>query len=108
PSVFSWLPTPSEKHLRHLSFPKMHAFLKFIDLLVHRQRNLIYFFSILFAVLSCIGIWQLRSLSFMVDDVPEESQVKRDLHFFENNLSGIMPLEGVVEFKTKKRRPVLD
>ncbi len=108
PSVFSWLPTPSEKHLRHLSFPKMHAFLKFIDLLVHRQRNLIYFFSILFAVLSCIGIWQLRSLSFMVDDVPEESQVKRDLHFFENNFSGIMPLEVVVEFKTKKRRPVLD
>ena len=44
----------------------------------------------------------------MVDDVPEESQVKKDLHFFESNFSGIMPLEVVVEFKTKKRRPVLD
>ena len=108
PVVFSWLPTPSEKHLRHLSFPRMQAFLRFIDLLVHRQRGLIYFVSIAVAVLSCLGIWQLRSLSFMVDDVPEESQVKRDLHFFESNFSGIMPLEVVVEFKTKKRRPVLD
>jgi predicted RND superfamily exporter protein len=51
---------------------------------------------------------QLKSVSFMVDDVPEESQIKKDLHFFEANFSGIMPLEVVVEFKTKKRRPVLD
>jgi uncharacterized protein len=44
----------------------------------------------------------------MVDDVPEESQIKKDLKFFESNFSGIMPLEVVVEFVTKKRRPVLD
>src|SRR5690606_13360590 len=64
--------------------------------------------SVITAILSAIGIWQLRSLSFMVDDVPEQSQVKQDLHFFEEHFSGIMPLEVVVEFKTKKRRPVLD
>jgi predicted RND superfamily exporter protein len=51
---------------------------------------------------------KLRSVSFMVDDVPEESQVKKDLLFFEENFSGIMPLEVVVEFVKKKRRPVLD
>jgi predicted RND superfamily exporter protein len=44
----------------------------------------------------------------MVDDVPEDSQVKKDMKFFEANFSGFMPLEIVVEFKTKKRRPVLD
>jgi predicted RND superfamily exporter protein len=44
----------------------------------------------------------------MVDDVPEESEIKKDLKFFEANFSGIMPLEMVVEFKTKKRRPILD
>lgn len=108
PSIFSWLPVPSEKHLRHLNFPIMGAFLRFVDLMVHRQRALIYIISVATAIVSAIGIWQLRSLSFMVDDVPEESQVKRDLHFFEEHFSGIMPLEVVVEFKTKKRRPVLD
>src|SRR6478609_263335 len=38
PSVFSWLPVPTEKHLRHLNFPIMGWFLKMIDLLVHRHR----------------------------------------------------------------------
>lgn len=108
PSIFSWLPTPSEKHLRHLSFPRMKAFLSSIDILVHRRRTWIYSTSIALAVVSAIGIWQLRSLSFMVDDMPEESQIKKDLKFFEANFSGVMPLEVVVEFASKKRRPVLD
>lgn len=108
PSIFSWLPTPSEKHLRHLDFPLMGGFLKLIDLLVHRQRRMIYIVSIALAIIAAFGMLQLRSVSFMVDDVPEESQVKKDLHFFESNFSGIMPLEIVVEFKTKRRRPILD
>jgi hypothetical protein len=108
PSIFSWLPTPSEKHLRHLNFKMMGGFLKTIDIMVHRQRAIIYIASISVAVLSVYGITKLRSLSFIVDDVPEESQVKKDLKFFESNFSGIMPLEMVVEFKSKKRRPILD
>lgn len=108
PTIFSWLPVPTEKHLRHLTFPRMGSFLRGIDLLVHRRRSWIYAVSIATAVVSVIGMLQLRSVSFMVDDVPEESQVKRDLKFFEANFSGIMPLEVVVEFISKRRRPVLD
>lgn len=108
PSVFSWLPTPTERHLRHLSFRRMGGFLKLIDGLVTRQRAAIYLVAVCLALLSAYGIWQLKSVSFMVDDVPEDSMVKKDLEFFEANFSGIMPLEVVVEFKTKKRRPVLD
>jgi uncharacterized protein len=108
PSVFSWLPVPTERHLRHLNFPLMGSFLRSIDLMVHRKRLLIYIVSIATAVISVFGILQLKSVSFMVDDVPEESQVKKDLKFFEANFSGIMPLEVVVEFISKKRRPILD
>ncbi|HEY3403531.1 MAG TPA: efflux RND transporter permease subunit [Ohtaekwangia sp.] len=108
PSVFSWLPTPSEKHLRHLNFRIMGGFLRMIDLSVHRHRPYIYIGSVIFAVFAAYGMMQLRSVTFMVDDIPEESQIKKDLHFFEENFSGIMPLEIVVEFKTKKRRPILD
>ncbi|MFZ6013108.1 MAG: efflux RND transporter permease subunit [Bacteroidota bacterium] len=108
PSIFSWLPTPSEKHLRHLNFRIMGGFLQVIDILVHRHRITIYIVSVALALISAYGIWQLRSVSFMVDDLPEDSQVKQDLKFFEANFSGIMPLEIVVDFKTKKRRPILD
>jgi predicted RND superfamily exporter protein len=108
PSVFSWLPTPSERHLRHLSFRRMGAFLKLIDHMVIRQRLAIYIASISLALASAYGISRLQSVSYMVDDIPEDSPVKKDLEFFEENFSGIMPLEMVVEFKTKKRRPILD
>jgi predicted RND superfamily exporter protein len=108
PSIFSWLPTPSERHLRHLRFRKMGLFLKTVDKMVTHQRAAIYLASITLALLSAYGIWQLRSVSYMVDDIPEDSPVKKDLEFFEANFSGIMPLEMVVEFKTKKRRPILD
>jgi len=108
PSIFSWLPTPSEKHLRHLNFKMMGGFLKIIDTMVHRRRLAIYVCSMALGILSVIGIFKLRSVSYMVDDVPEQSQVKKDLKFFEANFSGIMPLEMTVEFITKKRRPLLD
>src|SRR5690606_12340182 len=95
PSIFSWLPTPNERHLRHLNFRRMGRFLKIVDYLVMRRRPVIYTVSITLAVLSAYGIWQLKSVSFMVDDVPEDSIVKKDLEFFEANFSGIMPLEMV-------------
>ncbi len=108
PSVFSWLPTPNKRHLQHLNFRMMGGFLKIVDSMVTHQRTTIYAVSITLALLSAYGIWQLRSVSFMVDDVPEDSIVKKDLEFFERNFSGIMPLEMVVEFQTKRRRPLLE
>jgi uncharacterized protein len=108
PSIFSWLPTPTERHLRHLNFSAMSSFLQWIDRLVGRYRLIIYVVSILIAVASAYGMMQLRSVSYMVDDVPEDSPVKRDLKFFEKNFSGIMPLEVVVEFKSKRPRPLLE
>jgi predicted RND superfamily exporter protein len=76
--------------------------------MVHRHRPVIYIVTMILAGLSVYGITQLHSVSFMVDGIPEESVIKKDLKFFEDNFSGMMPLEIVVEFKTKKRRPVLD
>ncbi len=108
PSVFYWLPVPTEKHLRHLNFPIMGAFLRAVDILVHRRRVGIYVGSIVLALVSAYGISRLKSISYMVDDMPEQSQVMKDLKFFEANFSGFLPLEMMVEFRTKKRRPILD
>jgi uncharacterized protein len=108
PGIFSWLPTPTEKHLRHLNFKILGKFVKWIDVFVASKRSVIYIATIIVAVISFYGISKLHSVSFMVDDIPEESQIKKDLKFFESNFSGIMPLEFEIEFITKKRRPVLD
>jgi uncharacterized protein len=108
PGIFSWLPTPTERHLKHLNFRIMNGFLRSVDLLVHRRRLLIYIGSLVLALISVYGILQLKSVSFMVDDIPEKSQIKQDLNFVETNFSGVMPLEFLIEFHTKKRRPVLE
>lgn len=105
PGVFSWLPEPKEKHLRHLNFKMLGKFLYLNDITVHRYRPAIYIASALLAVFSIMGIMQLKSITFMVDDVPEQSNIQKDLKFFESNFSGIMPLEVAVN--TGKHRGVL-
>jgi hypothetical protein len=76
------------------------------DITVHRYRPAIYIVSAGLALFSVMGILQLKSITYMVDDVPEQSNIRKDLKFFETNFSGIMPLE--VEVNTNKRRGVLN
>lgn len=108
PSILAWMPDPKPKHLKHLNFKLLGGFVKAIDLLVHRYRPAIYISTVVITALAVLGMSKLYSVSFMVDDIPEESQVKKDLKFVEQNFSGIMPLEMEVDIQTKKKRPLLD
>jgi predicted RND superfamily exporter protein len=104
PAIFSWLPEPKPKHLRHLDFKIMGKFLEVTDITVHRHRPIIYLVAVGLAVFSVLGIMKLESVTFMVDDVPENTDIHKDLRFFESNFSGIMPLE--IEVNTGKRKGV--
>lgn len=106
PGVFSWMPPPSAKHLKHLDVKIFDNVLNIVDLLVHRHRNFIYITATATVVFAVVGMLKLHSISFMVDDLPAESVVKRDLVFFEENFSGVMPLEIVLN--TGKKRGVID
>lgn len=106
PGVFSWMPPPSPKHLRHLDFKLIDNLLVGIDLTVHRHRALIYSVTIILIGFAVIGMYRIHTVSFMVDDLPENSVEKQDLKFFEEHFSGVMPLEMVVN--TGKRRGVID
>jgi predicted RND superfamily exporter protein len=108
PGMLSWMPEPKPKHLSHLSFRRLTSFVKGIDLLVHRHRAYIYVFTVALTVFAAVGMSRLYSIAYMVDDIPEDSQVKKDLKFLEENFSGVMPLEMVVELKTKRRKPLQD
>lgn len=102
PAVFSYLPTPDGKQLKHLKFKAIDKALTTLDLLVHRHRYRVLTVTAGLVVIAMIGVMKLHSISYMVDDVPEDSQVKKDLAFFEVNFSGIMPLEIVVDTHKKK------
>ena len=104
PSVFSYLPAPSDRQLRHLRFKAIDRVLTGLDLLVHRHRYRVLAGASFIALLFLIGFVRLESVSYLVDDVPEDSQLKQDLAFFEDNFAGIMPLEIVID--THKKRSV--
>ncbi len=108
PSILAWMPDPKPKHLKHLDFKLLGAFVKFIDLIVHRYRPAIYISTAVITAIAVFGMSKLYSVSYIVDDIPEESQLKKDLKFVEANFTGIMPLEMEIDIQTKRKRPLLD
>ena len=101
PAVFSYLPAPSSRQLRHLRFRPVDRVLTGLDLLVHRHRYGVVTGAAVITVLFLIGFLRLESVSYLVDDVPDDSQLMQDLAFFEENFVGIMPLEIVVDTHKK-------
>ena len=77
-------------------------FLTGIDLLVHRHKYPIFGVIVIFVVISIIGLYRVHSVTYIVDDIPDDSKIKKDLIFFEKNFSGIMPLEVVVDTGSKR------
>ncbi len=106
PAVFSWLPSPGTKQLKHLKFRPLEVVLTQLDLWIYNHRPAIYVITTLVVGVAVYGTFQVKAVSYMVDDLPEDSEIRRDLEFFESNFNGIMPLEIVVD--TGKRRGVLD
>lgn len=102
PAVFSLYKPPSQKHLKHLKFRLLDMILNGLDFAVHRARPIIFVGTISVVVVSLAGLSQIKAVSFLVDDIPENSPLKQDLDFFEDNFSGIMPLELIIDTGNKK------
>jgi len=102
PSVFSLFKPPSDRHLRHLDFKMLNKALVGMDVLVHKHRPLIFITAISLMAVSFYGLLQVKSISYMVDDLPEDSPLAKQLEFFEENFSGVMPLEVIVDTGSKK------
>ncbi|MDE0470461.1 MAG: MMPL family transporter, partial [Ekhidna sp.] len=102
PGIFSLYKPPSQRQLKHLKFKILDWIIKKIDMLVHQMRPAIFILTILIIGISTFGLTKIKAVSYMVDDIPENSPLKKDLKFFEQNFSGVMPLEVVVDTGDKK------
>ena len=102
PSLYSYVSPPSSRHLRHLEFKFLNSFLSGLDWLVHKRKTLVFITTTVIVIVSVIGLMQIKSNSYLVDDLPEKSPMIQDLRFFEENFAGIMPLEVVVNTGTRK------
>ena len=105
PSVLSYLPAPKTSQTKYLNNRWLTSFLLQIETWVVHHKKVVYGITGIVLVFSVIGIFKLKSVAYIVDDLPKTDQIYTDLKFFEKNFKGIMPLEIVLD--TKRPRGIL-
>ena len=109
PAVLSFLPDPKKRHTRYLENKWLLAILDNLERWSLHHQKLIYGVTALILVASIAGTFRLKSVGFIVDDLPKTDKIYKDLKFFEYNFKGVMPLEIVIDTKQKqglRRNPV--
>ncbi len=102
PTLYSFYSPPSARHTKHLTFKWMKKVSGSIVGIIqyHRPKALIAVTALL--LMSAYGIYRLENKGSMVDDIPVNNKMYKDLKFFEENLSGVLPVEVTID--TKKRK----
>ena len=106
PIIFSYLPVPALKAQEEHDNSILHKLLVKTDYLVHHSSKLIYSVTMIITLISMIGVLKINVNGYVVDDLPQNSPIIRDLKFFEKNFEGILPLE--VSIDTRKKNGVLN
>ena len=102
PAVLSYLAPPKKAQLKYLHSKWINALLDKIEYGAFHNKKAILLVTAVIVALSIGGILQLKTVGKIVDDLPKDDIIYKDLKFFEKNFKGVMPLEIVID--TKKRR----
>ncbi|MEI9810011.1 MAG: hypothetical protein WDO16_20270 [Bacteroidota bacterium] len=101
PVVLSFLPAPKSRHMKYLDNQRLKRWLDRLERWSLNHRKLIYGITTVLMIVAVMGIFKLKSVGYIVDDLPKTDKIYTDLKFFEKNFKGVMPLEILVD--TKKR-----
>lgn len=99
PIVFSFLPAPEVKHTKHLNAPRLNKMLDFIDHLVHAHYRKIFVVVGIISLIAIYGIGKISTVGYVVDDLPKNDPVYKDMRFFEKNFKGVLPFEIMIDTK---------
>ena len=102
PVILSFLPPPKSRHTKYLQNPGLNRWLDRLERWSLNHRKLIYAVTLGIVAISVAGMFKLKTLGYIVDDLPKKDKIYTDLRFFENNFKGVMPLEIVVDTKEKR------
>lgn len=101
PIIYSFMPSPKYKHLKHLSKRWIGRLVNWMERMVKGHRVSIYVISVLLLCLSIIGINKIQISGSIIEDMPKNTEFFSDLKFFEKEYEGIMPLEILIDTKRK-------
>ena len=102
PIIYSYMPPPKERHLKHLGKRWIESFVDWMEHVVRNHRIAIYVASILLLIFSIIGMYQIKVSGSLIEDMPKKTSFFKDIRFFEQEFDGIMPLEILIDTKRKK------
>ncbi|QSS97786.1 efflux RND transporter permease subunit [Psychroflexus sp. ALD_RP9] len=117
PIIYSYMPSPKEKHLKHLGKHWIEGFVEWMVKMVKHHRVAIYFMAVFILVLSIIGIYKIRVSGSLLEDMPQQAEFFKEIKFFEKEFDGVLPLEilintnrknGVVKLSTLQKMDALE
>jgi predicted RND superfamily exporter protein len=108
PIILSFLPAPKERHTKYLDNPRLNRWLDRLERWSLNHRKFIYAITTVLLIAAAFGVLRLKSVGYIVDDLPKSDKIYTDLKFFEKNFKGIMPLEIIVDAKRKRGAVLYD
>jgi len=99
PIIFSFLPDPADRHIKHLDSKIMINTVNHLLHITLHHPKIIFSITLIMLLLGGYGISRIKTTGFMLDDIPHENELYTDLKFFEENFSGLMPLEIYIDTK---------
>jgi len=97
PAVFSWLPPPRRRHVRHLDRRWVFFVVQRLERAVSHHRKWVYVVTLCVLALGGLGISMMKVTGNIAGDLPQEDVILADLHWFEDRFGGVMPFEVVVQ-----------
>jgi hypothetical protein len=107
PAGLSFLPPPGGRQLKYLNNKWVtHFLVRSEKWVIHHKRSVLWI-TLVVILFSVAGIARLKTVAFIVDDIPKSDKIYTDLKFFEEQFKGVMPLEIVIDTKRPNglRRP---
>jgi hypothetical protein len=101
PIIYSFMPLPKTKHLKHLNKKWMDFFVNWMERMVRHHRIAVYITTVAVLILSIVGIYQIKITGSRIEDLPKNTHFFKDIRFFEQEFDGIMPMEIVVDTERK-------
>ncbi|MDP3313593.1 RND family transporter [Lutibacter sp.] len=102
PIMYSFMPIPNEKHLKHLERKWIETIVKTMESIVKNHRIAVYTTTIILIIVSIIGIYKIKVSGSLIEDMPKGKDFFKDIVFFEDEFGGIMPLEIIIDTKKEK------
>ena len=105
PIMYSFMPLPKEKHLKHLERQWIDRIVNWMESIVRHHRIAVYITTTTIIIISMIGVYMIKVSGSLIEDMPKGKQFFKDIVFFEEEFGGIMPLEIMID--TKKENGVM-